>query len=206
MVKDHREPAKKISTFRRHRGRQITMAVWVVAAIGIGADLLLNGREAFDNVLIPWLAIISWMVFANAWLPRVTIAESGLEMCNGLLTLYIPFSAIEDLQNRYKVIIKAEGKKYVSQVSAPPGSNVVGSETYISVLDSTRTSDDDGGSLENLSNQDPVTTAWLNRRLASRLHGQRVTTRWNYPTIVIGAVLMLWFFAVALQLRPHGVS
>ncbi|MGM7778963.1 hypothetical protein ACSVHC_23500 [Arthrobacter sp. KNU-44] len=205
MAHDEQGPIEASLTFRRHRGRQLTVAVWVVAAIGIGAQLLLNGKDAFGDVSIPWLAFMSWMVFANAWLPRLTIAESGLEMCNGLMTLYIPFSAIDDLQNRYKVIIKAGGKKYVSQVSAPPGSNAVGSRTYIPVPDSTRTSDEEGDSLEIPSGQDPVTTAWLNRR-SSGQHGARVTTKWNRPAAVIAVVLMLWFFAVALQVRPYGAS
>lgn len=169
-------------------------------------QLLLYGREAFDSVLIPWLALMSWLVYASAWLPRVTIAGCGLESCNGLVTYYIPFSAIDDLQNRYKVIIKAEGKKYVSEVSAPPGSNVVGSEMHIPISDSTRTRNDHGRSLENLSNQDPVTAAWLSRRLTSGHDGGRVTTRFNYPAMVFGVVLTLWFFAVALQFRPHGVN
>lgn len=166
MTKDGRGPAEKTLTFRRRRGRQIALAVWFVAAVGIGVQLLVNGWKAFDSPLTPWLTAVSWLVYGMAGLPRVTISESGLELCNGVMTHYIPFSAVDDLQNRYKVFINAEGRKYVSEVSAPPGSNVVGSDVYIPLPASTRMRNDHGGSLENLSSQDPVTADWLSGRPA----------------------------------------
>lgn len=201
-----RGPGAKPLTFRKRRGRQITVAAWLVAALGISAQLLLNWRGAFDHVLIPWLVLASWIIYVLQWRPRLTIAQSGLELCNGVETHYLPYPAIDDVQNRYKVIIKANGKKYVSQVSAPPGSNAVGIETHVSAPYTTMTTNDHGYSGMDQSDQDPVTAAWLRGRLASGQHENRVTTRWNYPLIIFGALNFLWFFLIWLQLRPYGSS
>lgn len=206
MGKSDRGLAERPLTFRKRWGRRITVSVWLVAAIVIGAQVLLNGEEAFNSVLMPWLVMMSWGVYVFEWRPRLTITESGFEMCNGEKTYYIPFAAIEGIQNRYRVFITANGKSYVSQVGALPGSNVVGIELRVPTPDLTTTANDRGQPSETQSSQDPVTAAWLNARSAPAPHGRRVTMRWNYASLVFAGGPLIWFFIVWGHLKPHGFS
>jgi hypothetical protein len=206
MGKNDRGLGERPFTFRKRWGRRISVSVWLLAAIVIGAQILLNKEQAFNSVLMPWLVLVSWGVYVFEWRPRLTITESGFEMCNGEKTYYIPFAAIEGIQNRYRIFITAEGKSYVSQVGALPGSNVVGSDLPVPTPDRTTTANDRGRSSETQSTQDPITAAWLSARSAPAPHGRHVTTRRNYASLIFAVGPLIWFFTVWLHLKPHGFS
>lgn len=171
-------------TFRKPWGRKISAAVWAVAALGIVLEVSFTRWDAFTSFWTPWLAIISWTAYMQLWRSRLTITESGLEVCNGDKTHYIPFTAIEDIQNPYRFVITAHGKKYNSQVGVLPDKVAVGAQ----------------------ATEDPVTTAWLNGRFAQGQHGTRVVTHRNYALLVLGALPIIWFFTIWLQWRPDGFN
>lgn len=171
-------------TFRKPWGPKVTVAAWSVAAIGIGLQVFFTGREALNNPIVPWLLLMAWAAYMMAWRPRLTVSESGFEMCNGEKTHYIPFPAIEDVQNRYRVVITAHGKRYVSQVGSLPGEVAVGAQ----------------------SNEDPISAAWLNAHFGQGRHESRVVTRRNYALTVVGVLPLIWFFALSFQMRPFGFN
>lgn len=160
-------------TFRKPWAREISVAALSIAAIGIGIRVVLLGWEITSDGLAAWLLLMALVIYGLFWLPRVTVTESGFELCNGEKTHHIPFSAVEDVQNRYQVVITAHGKKYVSKVGVMPGKVAVGARS---------------------DNEDPITSAWLNGRFAQRGRETRVITRLNYPLLVVFLAGLIWFF------------
>ncbi|WP_247043665.1 hypothetical protein [Arthrobacter rhizosphaerae] len=122
---------------------------------------------------IPIAATLHLVAHGLAWLPRVTVTESGFELCNGEKTHYIPFGAVEDVENRYRVVITARGRRYVSKVGVMPGKVAVGAGP---------------------DNEDPITSAWLNGRFARSGRETRVTTRFNYALVVVSVGCLIWYF------------
>lgn len=159
-------------TFRKPWAREILAAAWSVAAIGIGIRIVLLGWEVIYDAVAVWLFLMALVAHGLAWLPRVTVTESGFELCNGEKTHYIPFGAVEDVENRYRVVITAHGKKYVSKVGVMPGRVAVGAGS---------------------DNEDPITSAWLNGRYAQRGRETRVITRFNYALGVISIAGFIWW-------------
>lgn len=160
-------------TFRKPWAREISVAAWSVAAIGIGLRVVLLGWEVINDVLAAWLLFMALVAHGLAWLPRVTVTESGFELCNGEKTHYIPFGAVEDVENRYRVVITARGRRYVSKVGVMPGKVAVGAGP---------------------DNEDPITSAWLNGRFARSGRETRVTTRFNYALVVVSVGCLIWYF------------
>lgn len=197
----------RTKTHRSASGRAVAATVWAAAA-GTVWWLLANGETQAAIDAAPWLALGSWFVYVAQWLPCLRVDGDGFKLINGLRDHRIPFHAVQDVEVRHAVTVRAAGKKYVSWgAPTPPGSLESG---FGHVRDLKSRPYGISPSNERFSHQptvssgrDEIARAWQDARAAGIHSSGPVTptsiiTTWNRPMIVLGVVILLWVLAAQL--------
>ena len=183
-------------THRAGSARPVAVAVWLCAAV-VMAWLLLAGRTEAALAAAPWLFLASWFVYVAQWRPFLRTDAHGFELVNGLRDHRIPFGAVDDVEVRYAVVVRAAGRRYVSW-GAPtqPGSFGAGFN-HVSDLKSRPHSILPGNERisqkESRTGRDAIVAAWQDARTAGLdSPAGAISSKWNWAAIIVGIVAVAW--------------
>ena len=190
----------KPRSFKEPSGRVVSLLVWSGSVAAVGW-LWLAGRGGAATAAAPWLAAASLLVYLTQWQPRLIIGADGFDVVNGRRRHRIPFTAVDDVEVRHTVTVKAAGKKYVSWgAPTPPSAFGAGFEHArdwkqrpFGMLPSNERmaqSSTPGG-------RDAIVRAWQDARPAQGDAGQSsaggvVVSEWNIPLLVLVLLLAGW--------------
>ena len=190
------------TTHRTGSARPVAVTVWLGAAVVL-AWLLLAGRTDAAVAAAPWLFLASWFVYVAQWRPFLRTDAHGFQLVNGLRDHRIPFGAVDDVEVRYTVVVRAAGRRYVSWgAPTPPGAFGSGFD-HVSDLKSRPHSILPGNERisqkETKTGRDAIVAAWQNARTAG-LAGPAgtVSSSWNRPAIIVGIIAAGWAILRAL--------
>lgn len=110
------QPTEPI-VFRSTFGVVLTLVMWAIAAAGIVASIL-TGAGAVPVAL---LGALAWFVWLAYWRPCVLTDARGVQLRNLLSDVDIPFDAIEDVDTRYALQVRAEGRVWSAWGAPAPG-------------------------------------------------------------------------------------
>lgn len=189
-------------THRSASARPVAAGVWICTA-GLLAWLVAAGDLNAAIHAAPWLALLSWFVYASQWRPCLRIDGTGFEVINGLREHQIPFETVQDIQVRYATAIWAAGKKYVSWgAPTPPSAFGPGLQNEVNLKSRPFTvlpSNERFGQPETRTGRDDIVAAWQDARAAgfAPTHGV-VVSKWNAPVIVVGLLAIVAVMTAAL--------
>lgn len=151
-----------VTTHRSAYAHPLAVLGWLGVGASLGALLLVG--ETRDGVeAAPWHFLASWLIYCTLWRPCVRTLTDGYELVNPLRNHLIPYPAVYDVQVRYPVAIRAEGRRFGSWTTP------------------TRTG------------RAAVVTAWQEGRAAALPGpATGVVSTWDRPVLIIGAVTGLW--------------
>lgn len=185
-----------VTTRRAGSARPVAVTVWLCAAVVL-AWLLLAGRTEAAMAAAPWLFLASWFVYAAQWRPLLRTDAHGFELVNGLRDHRIPYEAVEDIEVRHTVAVRAAGRRYVSWgAPTPPGAIASGFE-HVTDLKSRPHSVLPGNERisrrETKTGRDAIVAAWQDAR-TSAIKGPAgaVVSSWHLPTVIVGGIAVAW--------------
>ena len=116
----------------------------------------------------PWLFLASWFVYVAQWRPLLRTDAHGFELVNGLRDHRIPFAAVDDVEVRYTVVVRAAGRRYVSWGAPTPPSAFGSGFDHVSDLKSRPHSILPGNERisqkETKTGRDAIVAAWQDAR------------------------------------------
>jgi hypothetical protein len=176
--------------------------VWLVAAVVL-TWLQLAGRTEAALAAAPWLFLAAWFVYVAQWRPCLKTTADGFELINGLRDHRIPFRAVEDIEVRYSVAVRAAGRRYTSWgAPTPPGAFGSGFD-HLSDLKSRPHSILPGNERisqkETETGRNAIVAAWQEARTAglSATPGT-VSSSWNRPAVIAGTIAAVWVILAEL--------
>lgn len=195
-------------TFKEPSGRVVSVVVWAGCAVAVGW-LLLAGRTGAATAAAPWLAGLSLLVYLTQWRPRLIVDADGFEVVNGLRRHRIPFAAVDDIEVRHTVTVKAAGKKYVSWgAPTPPSAFAAGFEharDWKQRPFGMLPSNERMSQSEPATGRDAIVRAWQDARHAAGGTGgagdsadRTVVSEWNVPMLILGVLLAGWCLAAVI--------
>lgn len=98
--------ARTTATHRAGSARPVAVMIWLGAAVVL-AWLLLAGRTDAAMAAAPWLVLAGWFVYVMQWRPFLRTDTHGFEIVNGLRDHRIPFDAVDDIEIRHTVVVRA---------------------------------------------------------------------------------------------------
>ncbi|WP_224046652.1 hypothetical protein [Arthrobacter sp. NicSoilB4] len=191
-----RSSASAGTTHRAGSARPVAVTVWLCAAV-VMAWLLLAGRTEAAMAAAPWLFLASWFVYAAQWRPLLRTDAHGFELVNGLRDHRIPYEAVEDIEVRYTVAVRAAGRRYVSWgAPTPPGAFGSGFD-HVSDLKSRPYSILPGNERisqkEQKTGRDAIVAAWQDASTAAaKRPAGAVVSSWHLPTVIVGGIAVAW--------------
>jgi hypothetical protein len=106
--------------FRSRFGIGLTLGVWAICVAGI-VSALISGAGVVPVVL---LGTLGWFVWLAFWRPCVVTGDEGVELRNLVRDVEIPYDAIEDVETRFSLTIRAGGRAYSAWgAPAPSGAS-----------------------------------------------------------------------------------
>jgi hypothetical protein len=188
--------------YRAASARPIGAALWLLAACLL-AWFLVAGESRAAMTAAPWLVLVSWIAYIMQWRPCLRVDGSGFEVVNGLRDHRIPIAAVEDVEIRQSVVIRAGGKKYVSWGAPTTPSAVASGFKHVSNLrnlpfnalpDNQRLSQP-----QVVGGRDEISKAWQDARAAGFPSSEgSVTSTWNWPVVAVGVGSVLWAITATL--------
>lgn len=189
-------------TFKEPSGRVVSLLVWAGSAAGIGW-LMLAGRGGAAVAAAPWLAAAALLVYLTQWQPRLIVGADKFDVVNGLRRHRIPFAAVDDVEVRYSVTVRAAGRKYVSWgAPTPPSAFGAGFEQARDWKErpfGMLPSNERMGQPPTSGGRDAIVRAWQDARQPGATSGpgqssaeRTVVSEWNVPMLVVGLVVACW--------------
>lgn len=183
-------------THRTGSARPVAVTVWLCAAVVL-AWLLLAGRTQAAVAAAPWLFLASWFVYTAQWRPLLRTDAHGFELVNGLRDHRIPYEAVEDIEVRHAVAVRAAGRRYVSWGAPTPPSAFGSGFDHVSDLKSRPHSILPGNERisqkETRTGRDAIVAAWRDARpTATSQPAAAVISSWHLPTVITGIVAVAW--------------
>ena len=195
---------------RRSRSSQLLCAViWVICTVGVGRQLLTSVASALT--LLPFLALVSFGVWAVYWRPSLRVDDGGVRLVNVLRTIDLPWPAIQRIDTKWALTLFTAYGKFTAWVAPAPGIRSTArlgharrSEVAESALagDSIRPGDLPGSPSGDAAVL--VRRRWEELRDAGHLDDPRleftaVPVRWHWEIIAVIAALLLWCLAAAMS-------
>lgn len=190
------------ATHRAGSARPVAVMIWLGAAVVL-AWLLLAGRTDAAMAAAPWLVLAAWFVYVMQWRPFLRTDRHGFEIVNGLRDHRIPFDAVDDIEIRHTVVVRAGGRRYVSWgAPTPPGAFGAGFN-HVSDLKSRPHSVLPGNERisqhETKTGRDAIVAAWQDARIPGPASpAGSVSSKWNGPAIIAGILAAAWAILSAL--------
>lgn len=191
-----------VTTHRAGSARPVAVMVWLVATV-VPAWLLLAGRTDGAIAAAPWLFLASWFVYVAQWRPCLRTDAHGFQLVNGLRDHRIPFDAVDDIEVRYTVVVRAAGLRYTSWgAPTPPGAFGSGFG-HVSDLKSRPHSIFPGNERirqdETETGRNAIVAAWQDARTAGLTATTgTVSSSWNRRAIAVGLIAAAWLILAAL--------
>lgn len=192
----------KSRSFKEPSAKVVSLLVWAGSAAAVGW-LLLAGRGGAAAAAAPWLAAASLLVYLTQWQPRLIVGANGFDVVNGLRRHRIPFAAVDDVEVRYTVTVKAAGKRYVSWgAPTPPSAFGAGFEQARDWKErpfGMLPSNERMGQPPTSGGRDAIVRAWQDARQPGATNGpghssadRSVVSEWNVPMLVVGLLVAGW--------------
>lgn len=189
-------------TFKEPSGRVVSLLVWGGSAAAVGW-LLLAGRGGAAAAAAPWLAAASLLVYLTQWQPRLVVGSDGFDVVNGLRRHRIPFAAVDDVEVRYTVTVRAAGRKYVSWGAPTPpsafGSGFEQARDWKQRPFGMLPSNERMSQATTPGARDAIVRAWQDARQPGAAGGpgqssaeRTVVSEWNVPMLVVGLLVAGW--------------
>lgn len=106
--------------FRSRFGIVLTLVVWAICAAGIVSALV--SRVGLGPIVL--LGALGWFVWLTFWRPCVVTGDEGVELRNLVRDVQIPYDAIEDVETRFSLTVRAGGRAYSAWgAPAPSGAS-----------------------------------------------------------------------------------
>ena len=128
------------------------------------------------------------------WRPFLRTDMHGFDLVNGLRDHRIPFEAVDDIEVRYAVVVRAAGRRCVSWGAPTPPSALGPGFNHVSDLKSRPHSILPGNERisrnEAKTGRDAIVAAWQDARIAGQASpAGAVSSSWNRPAIIDGVCL-----------------
>lgn len=195
---------------RRSRSSQLVCALtWVICAVGAGRQLLEGVGSAL--ALLPWLALVSFLVWAAYWRPSLRVDDGGVRLINVLRTIDLPWPAIQRIDTKWALTLVTAYGRFTAWVAPAPGirSTVnLGHARRAQVAESALAGDSiRPGDLPGSPSGDAavlVRRRWEELRDAGylddpRLEFTRVPVRWHWEIIAVAAALAVWSVSTVMS-------
>ena len=195
---------------RRSRSSQLLCVLsWVICAVGVGHQFTQGIESAIS--LLPWLALVSFAVWAAYWRPSLGVDDGGVRLVNVLRTIDVPWPAIQRIDTKWALTLFTAYGKFTAWVAPAPGirstvnlGRARRDQVAESALagDSIRPGDLPGSPSGNAAVL--VRRRWEELRDAGhldnpRLEFARVPVRWHWEIIAVTAALVLWCVTTVLS-------
>lgn len=108
------------SQFRPVAGRVLSGVIMALCAIGLITSIVQVGSPAIW-LYGPWMALISLVVWASYWNPRVGIDDAGVHVVNVLRTIDLPWPSIQRIDTKWALTLFTAYGKYTAWAAPAPG-------------------------------------------------------------------------------------
>lgn len=189
---DQQTPDEGI-TFRSRFGIVLTLAVWAISAAAIVSSIVADA--GITPVVL--LATLSWFVWLAFWRPSVVCRADEVEFRNLLRDVTIPYGAIDSVDTRFSLSVRADEHTYSAWAApAPSGRSAMrirrGDEHGRDLPRDLRESRVRAGDLTSSVSGAPATVI---RREIEKLEGRRavgatVSVRWDPVLVGVSATLV----------------
>lgn len=102
--------------FRSTFGIVLTVVTWAICGAGI-ASAVASGAGVTPVVL---LATLGWVVWLAYWRPCVVTTSEGVVLQNLVRDVEIPYDAVEDVDTRFSLRIRAGGRTHAAWGAPAP--------------------------------------------------------------------------------------
>jgi hypothetical protein len=190
-------------TVLRPRAGQVLAALAIaVCAVGVGGFVLRGDLRSFAQAAAPlgFVAVGAWALF---WRPSVRLGPAELQLVNPLRTVTITWPAVEDIENRWSLVVRAAGRRHTAWAAPRGGAIASGrarraSYSRAAEAGTASRSVQDGGAGQGSFAGTLAVRQWeeyRDRGLLGAVEGDGVVTRWHVRTI--GALVLLAVASVA---------
>lgn len=171
--------------------RALAVVAWAICAF-LAVNLVFAGTAAQMWKFLPWMLFIAWGLHVLLWRPQLLVRPGGLSVRNLLRDHEIPFSQLKALRVVQSVSFDTTAGRIASW--GAPGASKLGRKLPPSPGAPNIVSDP--------ATKTAVQTAWdawersqpapgMAGPSSQPGHPERVETRWNMPTAVVGVVAVL---------------
>lgn len=91
-------------SYRPAFGRGLAVAVAVICLLALVLTLFQDGISSFLGSL-PWLAFITWLVWAIFWAPEIRVDDAGVHLVNVTRTLHLPWPSIRAVDTKWSLTL-----------------------------------------------------------------------------------------------------
>lgn len=175
--------------------------LWVLVAAYVVFDVIRAGDGHDIVVALALVASVSVVIHATATRPAVVIDDAGILLRNIVRDIYVPWSAVEDIDTEWVLTVHTSGRKYVAwAVSArnPARQRQAGSSMFSGfasprlremAADAQESAPPASGAAGQASEQ--VVERWLRWRGSVPAGAATVTYRWELVAALAVALLVL---------------
>ncbi len=103
--------------FRSRFGIGLTLVVWAICIAGMVSSIIVGAGLA----PVVLLASLGWFVWLAFWRPSVVTDAEGVELRNLVRDVEVPYSAIDDVDTRYSLVVRSGGRSFSAWGAPAPG-------------------------------------------------------------------------------------
>jgi hypothetical protein len=100
-------------------GPWLCVAVWAVCAFTLARELV--GGAADGLRFLPILALVSLLVWATFWNPRIEVTDGGVVLVNVLRTIDLPWPAIQRIDTKWALTLFTAYGSFTAWAAPAPG-------------------------------------------------------------------------------------
>lgn len=187
--------------------RALAVVAWAICAF-LSVNLVLAGTAAEMWQFLPWMLFIAWGLYVLLWRPQLLVRAGGLSVRNLLRDHDIPFSQLKAVRVVQSVSFDTTAGRIASW--GAPGASKLGRKLPsapgipdIASEPATKTAVQAAWDAWERNQPSPgmpdAGTSSAGAPLSQPGHPEKVETRWNVPTAVVGAIAVLLVVASLLS-------
>lgn len=191
------------TVLRPRSGQVLAVLVIAVCAVGVVGFAVRGDVRVLLQAVAP-LGLVGVGAWALFWRPLVRLGPAELQLVNPLRTVTISWAAVEDIENRWSLVVTALGRQHTAWAAPRGGAIATGRARRASYSRAA-----DVGTVPRGADAVPVQGSlagtlalrqwqeYRDRGLLGAIEGDGAVTRWHVRTI---AVLVLLAVATAASL------